>query len=85
LLTNRDDGKRFVVRANEKLPAFVELQVAIRTNCATPCLKIACMALKCGAELEYVLASKFLSYRGNALAKSTREAYGVTSQTGEGG
>jgi len=43
------------------------------------------MALKCGAELEYVLASKFLSYRGNALAKSTREAYGVTSQTGEGG
>jgi hypothetical protein len=27
---HRDDGKRFVVRANEKLTAFVELECAIR-------------------------------------------------------
>ncbi len=27
---NRDDGKRFVVRADEKLAAFVELESAIR-------------------------------------------------------
>jgi hypothetical protein len=27
---HRDDGKRFVVRADEKLTAFVELQGAIR-------------------------------------------------------
>jgi len=33
---HRDDGKRFVVRADEKLTAFVELESAIRTcgNCA---------------------------------------------------
>jgi len=28
-----DDGKRFVVRADEKLTAFVELESAIRKNC----------------------------------------------------
>jgi len=27
---HRDDGKRFVVRADEKLTAFVELELAIR-------------------------------------------------------
>jgi hypothetical protein len=27
---HRDDGKRFVVRADEKLTAFVELEAAIR-------------------------------------------------------
>jgi len=27
---HRDDGKRFVVRADEKLTAFVELESAIR-------------------------------------------------------
>jgi hypothetical protein len=27
---HRDDGKRFVVRADEKLIAFVELEAAIR-------------------------------------------------------
>jgi hypothetical protein len=26
---HRDDGKRFVVHADEKLPAFVELQLAL--------------------------------------------------------
>jgi hypothetical protein len=30
---HRDDGKRFVVRADEKLGAFVELESAIRTCC----------------------------------------------------
>jgi hypothetical protein len=31
----RDDGKRFVVRADKKLTAFVELESAVRaaTNC----------------------------------------------------
>jgi hypothetical protein len=29
---HRDDGKRFVVHADEKLTAFVELQAAIRTT-----------------------------------------------------
>jgi hypothetical protein len=29
---HRDDGKRFVVRADEKLTAFVELEAAIRRN-----------------------------------------------------
>ena len=29
---HRDDGKRFVVRADEKLTAFVELESAIRTG-----------------------------------------------------
>jgi hypothetical protein len=28
---HRDDGKRFVVRADEKLAVFVELESAIRT------------------------------------------------------
>jgi hypothetical protein len=27
---HRDDGKRFVVRADEKLTAFIELEAAIR-------------------------------------------------------
>jgi len=33
---HRDDGKRFVVRANEKLSAFVELESTIRvcSDCA---------------------------------------------------
>jgi len=29
---HRDDGKRFVVRADEKLTAFLELEVAIRVG-----------------------------------------------------
>ena len=29
---HRDDGKRFVVRADEKLTAFLELESAIRTG-----------------------------------------------------
>jgi hypothetical protein len=29
---HRDDGKRFVVRADEKLTAFVELESAIRAS-----------------------------------------------------
>ena len=29
---HRDDGKRFVVRADEKLTAFVELESAIRAR-----------------------------------------------------
>jgi hypothetical protein len=29
---HRDDGKRFVVRADEKLTAFVELESAIRNK-----------------------------------------------------
>jgi hypothetical protein len=39
---HRDDGKRFVVRADEKLTAFVELESAIQTaqkdatECAPP-------------------------------------------------
>ena len=33
---HRDDGKRFVVHADEKLTAFVELESAIRTaSCRT--------------------------------------------------
>ena len=32
---HRDDGKRFVVRADEKLTAFAELELAIR-SCRTP-------------------------------------------------
>jgi hypothetical protein len=30
---HRDDGKRFVVRADEKLTAFLELESAIRASC----------------------------------------------------
>ena len=29
---HRDDGKRFVVRADEKLTAFIELESAVRTR-----------------------------------------------------
>jgi hypothetical protein len=29
---HRDDGKRFIVRADEKLTAFMELEAAIRTG-----------------------------------------------------
>jgi len=29
---HRDDGKRFVVRADEKLTAFIELEAAIRSG-----------------------------------------------------
>ena len=28
----RDDGKRFIVRADEKLTAFVELELAVQTR-----------------------------------------------------
>jgi hypothetical protein len=30
--THRDDGKRFIVRADEKLTAFLELESAIRAR-----------------------------------------------------
>jgi hypothetical protein len=33
---NRDDGKRFVVHADEKLTAFVELESAIRARGELP-------------------------------------------------
>jgi len=33
---HRDDGKRFVVRADEKLTAFVELESAIRARGQRP-------------------------------------------------
>jgi hypothetical protein len=35
---HRDNGKRFVVRAEEKLTAFIELEAAIRTaeTCENP-------------------------------------------------
>jgi hypothetical protein len=33
---HRDDGKRFVVRADEKLAAFLELEATIRTCCKLP-------------------------------------------------
>jgi hypothetical protein len=32
---HRDDGKRFVVRADEKLTAFLELESAVRRAIAT--------------------------------------------------
>jgi len=32
---HRDDGKRFVVRADEKLTAFIELEAVVRANCWT--------------------------------------------------
>jgi hypothetical protein len=37
---HRDDGKRFVVRADEKLTAFLELESAIRASqdCIAWCL-----------------------------------------------
>jgi len=31
--SHRGDGKRYVVRADEKLTAFVELESAIRARC----------------------------------------------------
>ena len=34
---HRDDGKRFVVRADEKLTAFLELESAIRARPAVGC------------------------------------------------
>jgi len=33
---HRDDGKRYVVRADEKLTAFLELELAVRTCCQEP-------------------------------------------------
>jgi hypothetical protein len=33
---HRDDGKRFVVRADDKLTAFVELEAAIRAATQIP-------------------------------------------------
>jgi hypothetical protein len=36
--THRDDGKRFVVRADEKLTAFLELEWAIRGLNVSLCL-----------------------------------------------
>jgi hypothetical protein len=33
---HRDDGKRFVVRADEKLTAFIELERAIRESFRFP-------------------------------------------------
>ena len=35
---HRDDGKRFVVRADEKLTAFLELESAIRCGPAVCCI-----------------------------------------------
>jgi len=37
---HRDDGKRFVVRADEKLTAFVELEAAIRNGAKLSCKPI---------------------------------------------
>jgi hypothetical protein len=34
---HRDDGKRFVVRADEKLTAFIELESAIRRRNSNRC------------------------------------------------
>jgi hypothetical protein len=36
--THRGDGKRFVVRADEKLTAFLELEAAIRARPAVGCI-----------------------------------------------
>jgi hypothetical protein len=33
---HRDDGNRFILRANEKLTAFVELECAIRASDESP-------------------------------------------------
>ena len=38
---HRGDGKRFVVRADEKLTAFLELEAAVRI-----CIELACQAGK---------------------------------------
>ena len=35
-MQHRDDGKRFVVRADEKLTAFVELEAAVELFSASP-------------------------------------------------
>jgi hypothetical protein len=37
---HRDDGKRFVVRADEKLTAFVELERAIRSSNGPDCAAV---------------------------------------------
>jgi hypothetical protein len=37
---HRDDGKRFVVRADEKLTAFVELERAIRSSNGQDCAAV---------------------------------------------
>jgi hypothetical protein len=37
---HRDDGKRFVVRAEEKLTAFAELEVAIRSSNGHDCAAV---------------------------------------------
>jgi hypothetical protein len=39
LAQSRDDGKRFVVRANEKLTAFLELESTLR-DARKPCWPI---------------------------------------------
>jgi hypothetical protein len=38
---HRDDGKRFVVRADEKLTAFMELELAIRAGQPPTCIQYA--------------------------------------------
>ena len=42
---HRDDGKRFVVRADEKLTAFIELESAIR---AESCNRVDTVSYSCG-------------------------------------
>jgi hypothetical protein len=41
---HRGDGKRFVVRAEEKLTAFVELESAVRASYKAICEPIRCKA-----------------------------------------
>jgi hypothetical protein len=48
---HRDNGKRFIVRADEKLTAFMELESAVRVSSIKVCLRFA-SALAGAATLE---------------------------------
>jgi hypothetical protein len=52
---HRDDGKRFVVRADEKLTAFVEVEAAIWKSTVGPSARVYTLAEK--DEARYVTAT----------------------------
>jgi hypothetical protein len=63
---HRGDGKRFVVRADEKLTAFVELESAIRVACRWYFSRVACYSPPLRPAV-HILCKKHTLIRGSAV------------------
>jgi hypothetical protein len=61
---HRGGGKRFVVRADQKLTAFVELESAIRVACRWYFSRVACYSLPLHPAV-HILCKKHTLIRGS--------------------